>query len=104
MKYDVEGSRVIFGKATIAAEWENYLKVINARDVTNAADSYKGSTEERSDVLKEFVAGNGSMISVLNSIPFMRKIDEIRIIEIIKEAIENEEIPRIPIKKLPKNY
>lgn len=104
MKYDAEGSKVIFARATMAAEWENYLKTTNVDDLINASTSYKGSAEERADILKEAIAGNGSMIHILNNIPFMRKEDETRIIQIIQEAFITEEIPRIAIKKLPKGY
>lgn len=104
-KYDAEGSKVIFARSTsIAAEWENFLKITTADQINNAADTYKGSADEKTDILKEFVNGKGSMVHILNTVPFMRKEDECRVKTIIQKAILSEEIPRIAIKKLPKNY
>lgn len=104
-KYDAEGSEVIFARATsIAAEWENFLKITTADQINNAADTYKGSADEKTDILKEFVNGKGSIIHVLNTVPFIRKEDAWRIIDIVQRAILSEEIPHFPIKKLPKNY
>lgn len=94
----------MFARATVTAEWENYLKVINNEDITNASNSYKGSAAERTDILKEFVKGSGSMTHILNNVPFTRKNDEKRIIAIIQNAIANHEVSNIKIKKLPKNY
>lgn len=84
--------------------WTIYLISFDGRKLQNASKIYKGSAEERCDVLKEFVAGNGSMVHILNNIPFTRKEDEARIIGLIKDAMEKKEIQRIPIKKLPKTY
>lgn len=105
LKYDSEGSKVIFAKGnSIASEWENYLKTTTVNDINDAAEAYKGSVDEKNDILKQIVAGKGSMIHVLNTVPFMRKEDENRIIGIIQEAISSGEIQRIAIKKIPKNY
>lgn len=104
LQYDAEGSKVIFAKATNASEWESYLKTSTQDDVNNAAEMYKGSTDEKSDVLKEFITGKGSMIHMLNTIPFMRVEDGSRIISIIQAAMLSGETPRMGIKKLPKNY
>lgn len=101
-KYDDDESTVLFACATVAAEWENYLKVITDRDIIDASNSYKNSLQERSDVLKEYVDGNGSITHIFNTIPFTRREDEPRIIQIIQEAIANQEVPNIKIKKLPK--
>lgn len=95
------GSKVLFSRPTIAAEWESYLKVMNG-DIINASNLYKNSAKERADVLKEFVDGNGSMTHIFNNVPFTRKEDEPRIILMIKDAIANQEIPNIKIKGLPK--
>lgn len=102
--YDEEGSEVLFVKPTVAAQWEKYLKTISTENFNDASNSYKGSAEERVEILREFVNGKGSMIHIFNTVPFVRRGDEIRIIKIIQEAIEAEEVSRITIKKLPKNY
>lgn len=104
LKYDSEGPNVLFARATIAGEWENYLRTTTTDDFKDASALYKDSNSEKVDILREFVSGNGSMIHLLNNIPFMRKGDEIRITKIVQNAIEAKEIPRIAIKKLPKGY
>lgn len=101
-KYDDEGSNILFVRATVAAEWENYLKVVTDEDITNASNSYKGSAKERADILKAFIDGNGSIIHIMNNVPFTRRDDEPRIMEIIQNAIKNQELLNIKIKKLPK--
>lgn len=102
-KYDEVGSKVLFSRPTIAAEWESYLKVMNDEDIIDASNSYKNSAEERADVLKEFIDGKGSMTHIFNNVPFTRREDESRIILIIKDAIANQEVPNIKIKGLPKS-
>lgn len=101
-KYDLEGPTVLFAKATVAGEWENYLKTTTTTDLMNASTLYRGSNEEKMDILKEFVAGKGSMIYLLHNVPFLRREDENRVTKIIQDAIVTGDIPHIPIKKLPK--
>lgn len=104
MKYNEEGSTVLFARPTIAAEWEKYLKTISIKDMNDAFESYIGSNEEKTQILQEFVKGNGSMIHVYNNVPFVRRNDEARIIKMIQEAFAAGEIQRIAIKKLPKMF
>lgn len=68
----------------------------------NARKKYQGTAKEREDVLREVIAGKGSLTHLLNNIPFMRMEDEARIIEIIKDLIDCNEIPKLSIKKLKK--
>lgn len=103
-KYDEGDSKVLFSKATIAAEWENHLKATSVNDIIDASTLFQGSAEEKDEILRSFVAGNGSMVNIFNTVPFTRKCDEARIIEIIRDAIEKAEVPRLTIKKLPKTY
>lgn len=103
-KYNASGSKVIFARPTIAAEWEKYLKTITIEDFNHASTSYKYSDEEKIDILREFVKGKGSMVHILNTVPFVRPTDESRIIKMIQGAMESEEVPRMAIKKLPKKY
>lgn len=91
-------------KATVAGRWNQYLRPIDKEEINKVREDCHRSIKERKDLLREFVAGNGSMTQCLNKIPFMRVEDEARMIEIIKEAIAKTEIPKIPIKKIPKNY
>lgn len=99
--YD-NGSNVFFTKATVAARWEHYLKPVDNSTIDKARKKYQGSTEEKNDIAREFIAGNGSMTYLLNNIPFMRSEDENRIIEIIKELIDEGEVKKIGIRKLKK--
>lgn len=99
--YD-NGSTVLFTKATIAAQWENFLKEVDDEDVNKARKNYQGSIAEKNDLIREFIAGKGSMNYLLNNIPFMRVEDEARIIEIIRVLIDKKEIPKMAIKKIRK--
>lgn len=102
--YDEGDCKVLFAKPTVSAVWENHLKTTTENDFSDASTSYKNSAAERADILREFIEGKGSMVHVLNTVPFTRKDDESRIIEIIQSAITNKEIERFTIKKLPKGY
>ncbi|XP_055307848.1 J domain-containing protein CG6693-like [Sitodiplosis mosellana] len=97
--YD-NGSRVLFTKVTIAAQWENFLKPVSCEAKEEARKKYQGSLQEKTDLIREFVAGKGSLTYVLNNLPFMRSEDEMRIIEILKDLIDKGDIPKIPIKKI----
>lgn len=99
--YDT-GSNVLFTKATISAQWENYLKPVDSDAIKDARKRYQGSILERQDIRREFVSGNGSMTYLFNNIPFMRLEDEMRITEIILDLIEKGEVKKIPIKRMRK--
>lgn len=100
-QYD-NGSTVIFCKATVSAKWEFFLKEVNEYDIENARKNYQGTNKERNDVIREVVAGKGSLTHLLNNVPFMRVEDEARMIEIIRELIDCNEIPKMSIKRLKK--
>lgn len=100
-QYD-SGSNVFFTKATVAAMWENYLKPVYTSEMDDARKKYQGSLAEKKDIIHEFVAGNGSMTHLLNTIPFMRIEDESRMIEFIRDLIEEGKLKKIPIKKIKK--
>lgn len=103
-KYDEGGCKVLFAKTTVAATWENHLKIITEKNILDASASYKNSAEEKTKILHEFVEGKGSITHILNTVPFTRKEDEPSIIATIQKAIENKEIQQLAIKKLPKGY
>lgn len=100
-QYDA-GSNILFTKATITAQWENFLKEVNQDDINNARKKYQGSLTEKNDLIREFVNGKGSLTYLINNIPFMRAEDESRIVEIIKSLMDNGEIPKMAIKKIRK--
>lgn len=63
---------------------------------------YQNSLEEKRDIEREFLVGKGSMIHMLNNIPFMRIEDETRIIDIIKKLMAEGQLSTQRIKKIPK--
>lgn len=93
-------NEVLFTKATRSAEWEHFLKPTPDSDIHNARTSYQNSEDEKSCIEREFQAGKGSMIHLLNNVPFMRVEDEARIIRIVQQLIEDGKIPKQKIKKL----
>lgn len=99
--YD-EGSNVLFTKVTMAAKWENFLKPVVCNDVDTARNEYQGSLLEKEDIIREFLAGNGSLTHMMNNIPFMRIEDENRIIEIVKDLMDKKKLAKMSIKKLRK--
>lgn len=99
--YD-NGSNVVFTKATIAARWENFLTEVKATDIEEARKRYQGSETEKSDIIREFVNGNGSITYLFNNLPFMRFEDENRVIEIVRELMDSGKIKKIQIKKMRK--
>lgn len=100
-QYD-NGTDILFTKPTMAARWENFLKPIDSVARKKAQDFYKNSKAEKKDIAREFVIGKGSLTHLLNNIPFMRVEDENRVIEIVKNLMDDEKIPKMQIKKLKK--
>lgn len=97
--YDAGKTDLLIPRTTVAAKWEQYIKTIRTEDIESARAKYQGSFAEETDVLREFTAGKGSIIHLLNGI-IMRYEDENRIIEIIKRGIENGQIQKIAIRKI----
>lgn len=98
--YD-NGADILFTNSN-TAKWEHFLKEINANDMKTGRNNYQGTLQEKNDVKRELVIGNGSLTHLINTIPFMRREDEDRIVNIIKGLIEDGQVPKIPIKKLRK--
>lgn len=99
--YD-DGFDVFLSRATISAQWESHLKIVTEDDLDRTRNKYQGSAEEKKDILREIVRGNGSLTHLLNNIPFMRVEDEERITKIVKDLIKDNEIPKTKIKKIAK--
>lgn len=100
-EYD-ECSNVVFARATMTAQWVHYLKPVSSDGFETARNRYQGSDEEKKDIAREYVVGNGSMTYLLNTIPFMRIEDESRIIALIKELIADRCVEKLTIKKIAK--
>lgn len=98
--YD-NGSDVLFSNSN-TAKWEHFLKQVDANDIGMARVKYQGSLQEKDDLKREFVNGNGSFTHLMNTIPFMRREDEERIMIIVKSLMEDGHVPKISIKKLRK--
>lgn len=96
------GSNVLFSNITIAARWENYVRPIDDGELCAARNKYNGSNEEEEDLIREFTLGNGSLIHLLNTIPFMRIEDEVRIVDLLKKFMADGKIPKTTIKRLRK--
>lgn len=99
-RYDAGDSEVLFSKKTRTGLWERHMKVLADDDIQLAAEKYKNSPEEKEAFIRETIIGNGSMIHLMNHIPFMRVEDQNRILSIIKWAMYEKKIPNeIKIKK-----
>lgn len=70
--YDAGRRDILFPKTTVAAMWEQYIKTTTTEDIESARAKYQGTSAEETDILREFIVGKGSMIHLLNVIPFMR--------------------------------
>lgn len=99
--YDTD-KNIKISKATIVCDWTKYIKTVDRTVFEDKKMSYQGSLSEKEDILREIISGNGSMTHLYNVIPFMRYEDEVRIIDIIRSAIQAGEIQKIAIKKIPK--
>lgn len=100
-QYDA-GSNVLFSNITIAARWENYMRPIDDGEVYATRNKYQGSKKEEEDLIREFTLGNGSLTHLLNTIPFMRYEDEVRIVDLLKNFMADGKIPKTTIKRLRK--
>lgn len=100
--YDAGNSTALFAKTTIAGTWMQYIQTIDSNDIQIARNKYQGSIAEQNDIMREIVIGKGSMVHLMNTIPFMRSEDEMRIIEMIKVFMMKGKIPKITIRKMPK--
>lgn len=100
-QYD-NGTDILFTKPTMAARWENFMKPVDSNAIEKAKNRYQNSNAEKKDISREFVIGKGSLTHVLNNIPFMRVEDENRVIEIVKNLIDDGKIPKMQIKRIKK--
>lgn len=100
-KYDNGDKDVVFSKNSRTGLWEQHLKTIPNTDFESVAQAYKNSAEERNDIMREIVIGNGSIKHLMNNVPFMRIEDQERILLIIEELANEKKLPSgIKIKKI----
>lgn len=79
--------------------WARNIRPISDVMLAEAKAKYVGSKQEERDLIKEFELGKGSMLHLLNNIPYMRIEDEERIINVLRKLIRIGKIRQIPIKK-----
>uniref|UniRef100_A0A8C6SLT3 DnaJ homolog subfamily C member 9 n=1 Tax=Neogobius melanostomus TaxID=47308 RepID=A0A8C6SLT3_9GOBI len=76
--------------------WEEYWRVlfpkITLQDIREFERKYKGTDEERADVLQLYVQFEGNMNAIMESALCSTLEDEPRICSIIQDAIENKEV------------
>eukprot|EP01041_Mallomonas_annulata_P011029 gene11029-23052_t len=79
-----------------ARDWYDYFRTLFPKVTTTAIDdfsnSYKGSSEEREDILRTYDERGGDFHQIMECIMLAEESDEERIMQIIDEAIESEEI------------
>lgn len=100
-QYDA-GSDMLFARATVSAQWERFIKPMNNNDIINAREEYQNSEQEKNDILREYKNGKGSMIHILNHLPFMRSEDQNRVIAVINDMVTAGSVEKFKIKKIPK--
>lgn len=98
--YDADGTDIFLSKLTVAAKWDQYMKIVKTEDIECAKAKYQGSSVEEADILREFIIGKGSVTHLMNVIPFMRYEDENRIIGILKRCMEEGKIEKMVIRKI----
>lgn len=98
--YDAGDTDMLYSKPTVTVKWEQYIKTAKTEDIQSAKAKYQGTSDEETDVLREFQLGNGSLTHLVNVIPFMRIEDENRIVELLKRCMEIGKIKKMPIRKI----
>lgn len=73
--------------------WRSLFKKITVEDIQKYEQEYIGSETEKNDVKRAYLARNGNMDHILETVPFANCDNEPRYIEIVKEMIEKGEVP-----------
>ncbi|XP_074502321.1 dnaJ homolog subfamily C member 9 [Sebastes fasciatus] len=80
--------------------WEDYWRLlfpkITVKDILEFENKYKGSDEERLDVIQLYVQHEGNMDSITASAMCCSQEDEPRLCSIIQAAIESGEVAALP--------
>lgn len=98
-KYNA-GDVVLFSKQTRASQWGHFLKPMPNNEMDNARIEYQNSIEEETEIEREYKAGNGSMLNMMNNIPFMRIEEQSRVIAIITKLVSMNRVPQLKLKKI----
>ncbi|XP_018426909.1 PREDICTED: dnaJ homolog subfamily C member 9 [Nanorana parkeri] len=77
--------------------WEEYwrllFKKITVEDIQAYEEKYRGSEEERADIIQAYLDFEGDMDNLMDSVIFADIDNEPRIREIIQKAIKKKEVP-----------
>ncbi|XP_069741983.1 dnaJ homolog subfamily C member 9 isoform X1 [Narcine bancroftii] len=73
--------------------WRLLFKKVTVADIKNFEDKYKGSEEELADIKQAYLEFQGDMDSIMESVLCSTTKDESRIRDILKKAIEAQELP-----------
>lgn len=99
-QYDA-GTDILFGNTT-SARWDHFVKPVTTSEINIAREKYQNSNQEECDILREYSKGKGSMTHILNNLPFMRAVDEPRVMAIIMRLIDLGRVQKFKIKKIQK--
>ncbi|KAF5287730.1 hypothetical protein FQA39_LY15750 [Lamprigera yunnana] len=72
--------------------WRNLFKKISTEDIENYKKEYLGSETEKIDIKKAYVGTKGDMNRILEMVPFSNCENEPRIIEIVRNMVNNGEV------------
>ena len=73
--------------------WRNIFPKVTKKDIENFSKKYKSSLDEKEDIKKWYLKFEGDMDSIMECLILADIEEETRYREIIKELIENEEVP-----------
>ncbi|KAF1375575.1 hypothetical protein PFLUV_G00221610 [Perca fluviatilis] len=80
--------------------WEDYWRLlfpkITLHDILEFENTYKGSDEERQDVIQLYVQHQGNMDAIIDSAMCCSQDDEPRLCSIIQAAIQSGEVTAFP--------
>ncbi|XP_040292480.1 dnaJ homolog subfamily C member 9 [Bufo bufo] len=81
--------------------WEEYWRLmfrkITVEDIKAYEEKYKGSEEERADIIQAYLDFEGDMDNIMDSVILAEIDDEPRIKDIIQKAIKKKEVPAYDI-------
>ncbi|XP_066262706.1 J domain-containing protein CG6693 [Euwallacea similis] len=76
-----------------AEYWLSMFKKIEISDIKRYEEEYVGSETERRDIKRAYESGKGNMNVLLEMVPFSRYDNEDRLIAILREMVDNGEVP-----------
>ncbi|VVC28994.1 DnaJ domain,DnaJ domain, conserved site [Cinara cedri] len=74
--------------------WRSIFRKITDDDIKEYELKYKGSDDEKRDLKKGYLGGQGDMDFIINTVPFSSVYEEDRLREVLEKIIEEEDLPR----------